>query len=73
MMRRAGVVGLIVGGMLLVLVGAVLLLSSFLAIDAEDEVSLATWLIPFAVGAAAVALGIVLAPRSARRAPPGGW
>lgn len=49
---------IIVGGMGLVL-GGLLLLAGFLAIDPEDEVSIAMWVIPLLVGGASIGLGVL--------------
>ena len=78
MARLIASVGLVILGSLGLLLGGLLLLASFLALDPEDEVAIAMWFIPLAVGTVSIVLGVfgllwkALPPRSHSSAPTGG-
>jgi hypothetical protein len=71
--RRAIAVSLLIVGLVLTAWGAIFFVAWMLAMDPEDEIPLAVWLIPTVVGIASVAAGSRLLPRAAGKAPTGGW
>ena len=71
--RRVSSVGLLAGGILLVGLGLLFLTASFMAMGPEDRVPLVAWILPLTLGLGMMTAGILLWPRSAFRAPPGGW
>lgn len=73
MVWRSVAVGLLVVGSLLAALGVLDFLAGLLAIDPEDEVSVAEWLVPLLGGCVLIVLGVGLLYRRPRASPPSDW